>query len=285
MFAGTFEALISVARLPASVLAAGVAIKLMDDFLDGAGDRRAGTVTVAARIGAGVLPYCLLALTVALLLEPQVTGALFLGAYAIGMAHDLDRRLPTGLKGWQESLLAAGIAVVGAGWAMATAAIASMLFVQCVDDMADAPGDHVRGQANLVNALGRVETTFVAMASLIVAAGLAPSLTTAVIVAVTVIEWLFRGTLLPDSTASAGVVTDVAVVTVDNVPVVTVGKVRVTNEYTVSSQSAGIKPMRGQQTLSAKSATEPPGELPPSEQNTGSRPRADAPDAAGGKAQ
>lgn len=199
MFAGTFEALIGAVRLPASVLAAGVAIKLMDDFLDGAGDRRAGTVTVAARIGAGVLPYCLLALTVALLVEPRVAGALFLGAYAIGMAHDLDRRLPTGLRGWQESLLAAGISVIGAGWAVATAGVATMLFVQCVDDLADSEDDRVRSQANLAHALGPVETAFVATASAIVAVGLAPSLTVSVIVAVPVIEWLLKAAIVRDA--------------------------------------------------------------------------------------
>lgn len=194
MSAVTFDTLIVWLRSPASIVAAGVAVKLMDDYLDAAGDRRTRTVRWAARIGAGTLPYSLFALTVALLLDTKVAAALFLGAYAIGMAHDLGRTMPTGLKGWQESVVAAIAAVLGTGWTLAATAFAAMIFVQCLDDMEDTEEDLVRGQHNFVHALGSVETALLAVASFIVAVSFAPQLTLAIVVSVAVIEGLFHRT-------------------------------------------------------------------------------------------
>lgn len=166
----------------AAVFAAGVAIKLMDDFVDRHVDALGGTVTWAGRMGDGALPYAMAALAVSMLLDASVGGTLFLAAYALGMAHDGRRRLPSGLLGWHESLAAAAAGALLAGpWRMA-ASLAALTFVQCVDDLIDAGADARRGRRSLVAALGTIETCLLGLAALVVAEALAPIVTTAVVV-------------------------------------------------------------------------------------------------------
>src|SRR5690606_29875589 len=98
-----FESGPAAARLLAAVAAAGVAIKLMDDYLDQELDALLGRRTLAAAVGPGAVAYAMAALALAMLLDGPAAGSLFLAAYAVGMAHDPAGRLPTGLAGWQEA--------------------------------------------------------------------------------------------------------------------------------------------------------------------------------------
>ena len=61
---------------------------------------------LAVRLGEGTLPYSLLLFCFAVLIEPATACSLLLGAYACGMAGDLERQLPSGLKGYKKPLAA-----------------------------------------------------------------------------------------------------------------------------------------------------------------------------------
>jgi len=172
-------------------LGTGVAVKLMDDHLDGEDDGRAGIVTWAQQLGPGALPYALSSFAVASLLRVDAAVALFLGAYATGMGHDLGATMPTGLTGRFESIIAFAIAAFGTGLPLAVGAFALMAFIQCIDDIADLSVDRKAGARNVVIAWGAVETRFVAAGALFIAVGSAPQLAVAVFGGLAVIEGIF----------------------------------------------------------------------------------------------
>lgn len=181
------------ARLGGAVLGVGVAVKLMDDHLDADIDRSAGLTTLARRLGPGTLPYALSFLVIGTMLHVEASAALFLGAYAVGMAHEFGANMPTGLPGWMESALAFVIAGVGTGIPLALGAVSLMVFVQCVDDFVDVDEDRTVGAGNVVRDLGAVESYLLAGASLLIAVSLAPKLALAVFVAMAVLDAIFRG--------------------------------------------------------------------------------------------
>lgn len=189
MFGGTLDGAFSAVATLAAVFSVGLAIKLMDDFIDRRMDGVAGVTTWAGRLGDGSLPYCMAALTVALLIDAPVAGTLFLAAYAVGMTHDLTRRLPLGLLGWQESAVALVVGTLLGGPLPMLAALAAVVFVQCADDLVDAEGDRRRGHRSLVVMLGPVETALLGLAALIVACSLTPLVTTAVVIGTAGVEW------------------------------------------------------------------------------------------------
>lgn len=191
MFAAIFDgtSVLQWMRLIASVFAAGVTVKLMDDALDGDKDVRPGW---AGRVGAGVVPYAVVSFALAVCLHPPAAVSLTCGAYAIGMGHELNRKMPTGMRGWHESAVVMVGAALFAGVVSALAALAVMLFVQCVDDLLDETEDKLQGHGNVAHRLGRVETKLLALSALIVSAALAARLTLAVVVCVPLLEGFFQ---------------------------------------------------------------------------------------------
>lgn len=185
MSAGTFDVAWSGAAA-ACVLAAGWAIKWMDDWVDRDLDGY-GAKTWAGRLGGGLLPYAMAALCVALLLDAPLAGSLFFSAYSLGMLHDWRRPLPSGLRGWQEAALAVGAGALLAGPGRMAAALAVMTFVQCADDLADVNEDRAVGRRSLATAMGVVETGLLGAAALVAAAALAPRATTMVIWATAIV--------------------------------------------------------------------------------------------------
>lgn len=196
----------AVLRLVGSVVFAGVAIKLMDDYLDRDMDVLAGRRTVAAGIGAGTIAYALAALTVGMLLDPRTAGPLFLASYALGMGHEPGRRLPSGLAAWQESFLAVLAGCPLAGTRRMVGALLAMVVVQCVDDLMDLAGDRRRGHRSWAVRLGEVETGLLAAAALLTGLALTPVLLVVVVAAAILIEVLFRraARLLPAVGESVG---------------------------------------------------------------------------------
>lgn len=188
MSIATYEGWIALVETLAAVVAAGVAIKLMDDDLDREDDRLAGKATVAAALGPGTGAYALAALAVAMLLDARVAGPLFLSAYAVGMAHAPGQRLPTGLAAWHESILAAGAGMLLAGVRPMMVSVAAMVFVQCADDLLDRAEDRRSARPSLITRLGPVETGLLGAAALLVGVSLAPGLMTAVIVAAVLVD-------------------------------------------------------------------------------------------------
>lgn len=172
----------------AAVLLTAFAVKMMDDFMDLRTDIHLGIPSVAERLGDATLPYALVLLALAALFDADTAGSLFAASYAVGMAFDLNRVLPSGLYGWQE---AGGVLLLGmllAGPTVQLWALLTIGFVQAVDDIADMRSDAFTGAANLVRRFGTGEVHMAALALLLAAAYLRPFLTVVVIVAVFAVE-------------------------------------------------------------------------------------------------
>ncbi len=136
-----------------ALLLTGLAVKLMDDGLDNS--PADGT---PAR-----LPYALVGLTAGALLCLPWTASLFLSAYAVGMGYSLTDRMPTGLTGWQESLLATGFGIALLGPQEMFGSLLVMLCIQLADDACDQARDAWLGRPNLARRYGSVETVLAAL--------------------------------------------------------------------------------------------------------------------------
>lgn len=166
--------LINALRVGAALLLTGLAIRLMDDFLDLRYDAQAGIPSPAVRLGEATLPYGLLALAAGAALHAPTSLTLFFAAYAVGMIQDLRRPLPSGIAGWQEGGIVLVFGALLLGFWTQVWALAVMLFIQAVDDLLDYRLDRMSGNPNLVRAYGYVEVCLVALLCLVIAAMLQP---------------------------------------------------------------------------------------------------------------
>lgn len=186
-------------RLAAAVLLTGVAVKLMDDFLDLRYDIFEGADTLAVRLGEGSIAYALISFALAAMADAQAAVALMVGAYAVGMAGDFDRQLPSGLYGLQESFILLVVAALLLPWRVVLWAASAMLCVQLLDDLEDLASDRLSGNPNLARRIGVVEAHMLALAALFAAALAHPAGTVAVFVAVPLVSWGCQTALKPVS--------------------------------------------------------------------------------------
>lgn len=185
--------LIVTVRAGAAILCTGLAVKLMDDFLDLKYDSQAGIPSPAVRLGEATLPYGLILLALGAAFHAPIALALFIAAYAVGMVQDLGRPLPSGLAGWQESVVVLGLGALLLGPVMQIWGLAVMVFVQAIDDVMDYELDQVSGNPNLVRRFGWVEVNSVALGCFILAALLHPIATGLAIAAVATLDtWVWR---------------------------------------------------------------------------------------------
>lgn len=189
--------MVELARSTVAIFLSGWVIKMMDDFLDLRYDILHGDQSLAVRLGEGTLPYSLLLFCLAVLVEPATACSLFLGAYAVGMAGDLERQLPSGLYGYQEALLALLLGLLFLPWHAVVWGAAIMLAVQAVDDLADLAPDRISGNPNLARRFGIVETQLTALGALLVAASLRPLGTAIIFASIPLLLWTISSLLKP----------------------------------------------------------------------------------------
>lgn len=187
-----FEHLPDLIRTAVCILLMGGVIRLMDDFLDLRYDVFEGALTLATRLGEGTLPYTLLGFAIAVMLDSQTAAALMAGAYAVGMAGDFDRQLPSGLAGYQEGALALVAALVFLPLATVVWALFAMFSVQVFDDLDDLAVDQRTGNPNIARRWGIMEARMAAIAGLVAAGLIMPIETAAVYVVVPVVGWSSR---------------------------------------------------------------------------------------------
>lgn len=115
----------------------GLAIKIVDDALDGELDRLQGRISLTAGLGDGSSSYTGILLVLAALLSPVDSISLFAAAYIWGMVRSPRVILPWGARAWQESLLVALAVGAGLGMRPLLGALVLMVAVQGLDDLID----------------------------------------------------------------------------------------------------------------------------------------------------
>jgi len=169
---GIFEACRDILAL----FSIGLAIKLMDDHLDRE-EADGARLPLAARLGRGVCAYTVLSYALAAWLKPSWAWTLFLASYACGMLGSGAWRLPSGLPGWLETVLAFALGVTAAGWREMASSTAFVMGVQLWDDVVDFARDRYLTRANLAQRWGRVEAALAGTALLFIALFLAAAKT------------------------------------------------------------------------------------------------------------
>lgn len=152
-----------------AVLLCGIAVKLVDDFLDKDMDTRAGSHNFTIRFGNGTVIYAMLALTVAASINAMISIPLFLASYSIGMFHDLKQPFPSGLCGWQESGFILLVGVLLWGWQMMLFSILFVSSIQLFDDYLDMYIDDEVGYRNMAKRIGRVECLLLSIITMLTA--------------------------------------------------------------------------------------------------------------------
>lgn len=182
----------------AGLVLTGLAVRLVDDALDQEEDAAAQVPNLAAALGPGSVAYAGASLALAALLLPQHGPALFLAAYAWGMAGALTERLPSRLPGWLESIGAVALLLLLVPGGVGLWALLLMGAFQAADWAVDgAPGPVRSGGGRLAGGLaGRLGARVwpaLALGLGLPALSLAPGLTVAAVGAGAFLELAVKG--------------------------------------------------------------------------------------------
>ncbi len=148
----------------ASLIMVAMAIKLLDDFMDGDYDLCHGERTLAARLGRRSITYTMLLLTLAAAADVRVAVVMLLGSHAVGMLSGW-RREPS--RVWVrslEALLTALLSGFVCGFTLTLWALSILAAANWLDDLVDVPADKASGQRNLVLQFGWQETLILTLA-------------------------------------------------------------------------------------------------------------------------
>ena len=151
-----------------SVILCGIAVKLVDDFLDHDMDTRTGSRNFTNQFGNGTVIYAMLALALATSINALVSIPLFLASYSIGMFGDLKQPFPSGLTGWQESLLILLLGTMLWGWQQILFSLFFIGGVQLFDDYIDAEEQLLDGR-NIAKKIGKVECLLLSIIAILTA--------------------------------------------------------------------------------------------------------------------
>ena len=152
-----------------AVALAGIAIKLLDDFLDYAVDFACGNPSLIDVLGSGSVVYTLVFAVLACSINLELTAPLMLAAYSVGMLKAPSEMLPLGLSAWMESVVIVIATWAIFGWSATTVSILLMLAVEFVDDIIDYSRDSVGVVTNLAHTLGKVQLILLSAAVIIAA--------------------------------------------------------------------------------------------------------------------
>ncbi|MCX7781780.1 MAG: hypothetical protein N2491_12900 [Negativicutes bacterium] len=152
-----------------AVALCSAAVKLLDDFLDQDIDLSTGRKNWAEFLGRGTMVYASLLLSFAASIHTSAAISLFLACYAVGMFSSLTKRLPSSLRGWQESLFVLLAGMYFFGWKQMLFSLSFVVAVQLIDDIIDYRSDASSGQRNWAHRLGILECALGALLAILLA--------------------------------------------------------------------------------------------------------------------
>lgn len=130
-----------------SIFLSGLSIKLFDDYIDE--DKR------------GYVPYILFILCISLYLWKE-SGTLFLSSYIVGMFHDENLKLISGLKSYAEQIIVLVVCILLYGILATISSLFIICAIQLTDDLVDRKEDRINCKKNWALNLGTVEAAILA---------------------------------------------------------------------------------------------------------------------------
>ena len=134
----------------------GFVIKIMDDYTDQNIDKMLEKPNIYEAMELGGLPYVLLLLSLAFILDPITSLSLFLSSYVIGMMGSINVKMPSGLYGYQESILILFFSFITLEKIDMVSSITIIFAIQLLDDFLDYERDYLN-KKNLAFVLGKTE--------------------------------------------------------------------------------------------------------------------------------
>lgn len=134
----------------------GFVIKLLDDYIDG-DSHFIYNHHLVENLGKAILPYSMIAFAIGAGFHVTYCVTLMSACYMVGMFHDLNMKLPTGLRGYQESTLLLLINMYLFSFESVMTSILIILLIQFIDDLVDQQWDKKYGYKNFANRFGKVE--------------------------------------------------------------------------------------------------------------------------------
>ncbi|SES69825.1 hypothetical protein SAMN05660297_00290 [Natronincola peptidivorans] len=150
------------------LLLLGVVIKLLDDEVDEDTKDKIAESKIYANLSQYKLPYSLLFLSLAMLLQPHLVFSIFTSAYIIGMFYFPHQILPLKLKAYQEMIILILLNIIFIPPNIFAIAFLSILLIQFIDDLLDYQYDFKYGYKNYVNNLGLGEIVIASSILLII---------------------------------------------------------------------------------------------------------------------
>lgn len=175
-----------------SILLTGIVIKILDDSLDREIDEISGRSINPLITGKGTMPYTLLILSLACVLDVETSAGLFMAGYALGMSWNLTAIMPSGVRGYQESI---GIIILGClvfGLSSFLSSVFIVATLQLLDDDIDYFQD-LPLNTNWSFILGRAESRLLALISFLTSLYLDAFKAILVMVSYFIIIFIFNG--------------------------------------------------------------------------------------------
>jgi len=133
---------------------------MLDDYNDEEYDKLIGSPNIAVVLGSGIMSYSIFLFSMACILNLNTSVCLFLSSFSLGMTDNLFIKMPSGLRGYQESLITIIIGLVLFKKQM-LAALLLMSSIQLFDDYFDYNNESFSTK-NWAFILGKVECFLIA---------------------------------------------------------------------------------------------------------------------------
>ncbi|MDD4568835.1 MAG: hypothetical protein PHE70_01700 [Tepidanaerobacteraceae bacterium] len=134
----------------------------MDDYSDQNIDILIGKPNLSIVMELGGLPYALLLFLLSFLLDASTSIGLFLASFALGMAGSLNVKMPSGLYGYQESIITVLFGFLVLGRVNMTSSMLIIATIQLWDDLIDYKKDGIN-KKNWAFIIGKVEALLLAI--------------------------------------------------------------------------------------------------------------------------
>ncbi|AFS78532.1 putative membrane protein [Gottschalkia acidurici 9a] len=125
----------------------------------------------------GILPYVVIMMGVASMLNINITVSLIFSAYIVGMFENLNMTFLFSLKGYQESIIVAILGILFIGFNDMISSILVISSIQLIDDLIDMDKDRITQNKNYALKYGIVEVSIATIILFLIALFMSPNKT------------------------------------------------------------------------------------------------------------
>jgi hypothetical protein len=172
-----YQNLFECAVICISIFLCGLSIKFLDELID---ENRVEYI-----------PYIMCFLCISSVIWNE-SISLFFSSYIVGMFHDENLKLISGLKSYQEQILVCVLSLLLVGIYGTISSLMIICMIQLLDDLTDLKDDMQSGKKNWVLKFGKVEVMISSLIFLSISVYLSIFKTIVCIISASIISYLFN---------------------------------------------------------------------------------------------